>query len=130
MTSFKDLREFVKDAKESLRACKTSSKTYKTSIAKKLNADYAVLLTPYTKRMIFVPLNDTGFTTDGAEWASGALGNLRMYKLPIYLASSELFVMASNLAKYAYFSNYIHSSAVGKHTCKFLKDFAKIYNYS
>lgn len=122
------IRDFLKDAKNQLKSCK-KSKSFQTILATMLSADYAVLLSPFNHEISILNLNNQGFTTDGEEWVSGALGNMRMTKIPIYLVSNEQMQEAKRLINYALQSNFIRHEMAGKHLYKFLKIFAKRYDY-
>lgn len=120
-------RDFLKDAKNQLKSCK-KSKSFQTILATMLSADYAILLSK-SHEITILDLNNQGFTTDGEEWVSGALGNMRMSKLPVYLVQNSQMKEAKNLINYALQSKFIKRASAGKHLYKFLKLFAKRYDY-
>ena len=122
-----EIREFLKDIKEVLADC-DQSKRFETCLANSLKSDYAVLLS-IDKRITILNLNETGTTTDGEEWVQGALGNMRMSGLPIYLVSKSQLSQAKKFATYAVNSKLIKPEMSGKHIFKWLKSFSKRYNY-
>lgn len=122
-----NFREFLNDAKNQLKSCQ-KSKSFRTILATMLNADYAILLS-VSHEITILDLNNQGFTTDGEEWVSGALGNMRMSKLPIYLVQNSQIHEAKNLINYALQSKFIKREKAGKHLYKLLKMSAKRYDY-
>lgn len=114
-----ELREFIKDVRNVLGKCE-HSKRFETSLANALKSDYAILLS-VDKRITVLNLNETGTTSDGEEWVQGALGNMRMSHLPIYLVSRLQLSQAKNFATYALNSKMIKPEMCGWHIYKWLK---------
>lgn len=122
-----DMREFIKEVRNVLDKCEQSNR-FETSLANSLKSDYAILLS-VNKRITVLNLNETGTTTDGEEWVQGALGNMRMSRLDIYLVSRSQLSQAKKFATYALNSKMIKPEMCGWHIYKWLKPVSKRYNY-
>jgi hypothetical protein len=122
-----EMREFIKDVRNVIAKCEPT-KRFETSLANSLKSDYAILLS-FDKRITILNLNETGQTSDGEEWVQGALGNMRMSRLPIYLVSNSQLSQAKNFVTYAMNTKMIKPEMCGWHMYKWLKPFSKRYDY-
>ena len=127
MTKKNEMRKYLKNTYKYIKSKKCSPSTeYKTKLANELKSDYAVLLGVYTKTIEILNLNEKGFTNDGKEWVLGALGNMRLSGLPIFLVNRSQMELCKALVMGGI--GFYSQNRCGYRLYKLLKTIARVYN--